>query len=358
MHITTLQFIFYILLLPCILSAVFVYLVIIFSKKHALYDAIGGRKIHSGNIPRLGGVGFFTAMVVSFAVLYLRLGLPVFDSKRLWYVMIAGGLIFTMGLWDDLKNWKASLKFVLQCAAACLVVYADYRFTRISFAPIGFYWSFGVLSYPITILWIVGVTNAINLMDGIDGQVGCLSASVLLCYAVLFAILEENIGVVYLCIVLGSALIGFLFFNLAHPHAKIFMGDCGSQFLGFVLAVVPLADKASGDSEVVSIPFAAVFLMLPIFDTIAAIWRRIREKRPIREGDKFHLHHKLLLIGFSPRGALTTVMILQIIVDLFVTQAIILQGMMALTTLIGLMLVGFLFFALIHFEKQSRVGKQ
>ncbi|MGP1577510.1 MAG: MraY family glycosyltransferase [Treponema sp.] len=353
---TPIQFILYILLVPCILSAVFVYLVISFSKQHQLYDSIGGRKIHSGNVPRLGGVGFFTAMIISFAVLYLRLGFSAFDSKRLWFVMVAGALVFAMGLWDDLKNWKASLKFFLQCAAACLVVYAGYRFTRISFAPIGFYWSFGMLSYPITILWIVGVTNAINLMDGIDGQVGCLSASVLVCYAILFAILKENVGVVYLCLVLSSALLGFLFFNLARPQAKIFMGDCGSQFLGFVLAVLPLADKSSGDGEVVSIPFAAVFLMLPIFDTIAAIWRRIRENRPVREGDKFHLHHKLLLIGFSQRGALTTVMILQIIVDLFVTQAIILQGMMALTTLVGLMLVGFLFFALIHFEKESRVG--
>ncbi|MFC2616414.1 MAG: MraY family glycosyltransferase, partial [Treponema sp.] len=158
----------------------------------------------------------------------------------------------------------------------------------------------------------------------------------------------------YTCIILAATLIGFLFFNLSRPHAKVFMGDAGSQFLGFVLAVLPLVPNNAG-SETVAIPFAIIFMMLPIFDMIAAIWRRLRDKKPIREGDRMHLHHKLMLIGYSPRGALVTVMILQIIIDIFVTLAIILQGLMALVTLIGLLLVGILFFTLIHCEKEKHL---
>ena len=158
----------------------------------------------------------------------------------------------------------------------------------------------------------------------------------------------------YICVVLTFAIIGFLFFNLAIPKAKIFMGDGGSQFLGFILAVLPLVPRLDG-YEIAAAPFAALFLMIPILDMIAAIWRRVREKRPIREGDRMHLHHKLMLIGYSPRGALVVVMTLQIIIDIFVTLAVISQGLMALVTLIGLLLVGILFFAIIHFEKEKLI---
>ena len=133
------------------------------------------------------------------------------------------------------------------------------------------------------------------------------------------------------------------------------MGDAGSQFLGFVLAILPLVPRNDG-YETAALPFAIIFMMLPIFDMIAAIWRRIRDKKPIREGDRLHLHHKLMLIGYSPRGALVTVMILQIIIDIFVTLAVISQGLMALVTLIGLSLVGILFFTLIHFEKEKHLA--
>lgn len=353
MHLTTIQFICFTMVIPCIISAFLVYMMIVFSQKHNLYDGVGGRKIHSGNIPRLGGVGFFAAFVLTLAVIYFRFPGIIVITPQFLAIIAGGALIFLMGLLDDLKNWKAASKFAVQLTAAIIVVYAGYRFTRISFAPIGLFLHLGLFAYPITVLWIVGITNAVNLMDGIDGQVGCLSGSLLISYAVLFFNdSPPRYSMIYICIILAFTILGFLFFNLALPKAKIFMGDGGSQFLGFVLAVLPLVPSSNG-YETAAAPFAALFLMIPILDMIAAIWRRIRDKKPIREGDKFHLHHKLMLIGFSPRGALLTFMILQIIADLFVTLAIILQGVMALATLIGLLLVGILFFALIHFEKEN-----
>ena len=355
MQLTTMQFIFFAMLLPCALSALFVYLVILFAQRHRLYDGLGGRKIHTGNVPRLGGVGFFSAFALCCLIIYFRFPGIIAIRSRLLMLITSGMLIFLMGFLDDLKNWKAAPKFAVQLIAACIVVYADYRFTKISFAPLNIFLPLGIFSYPITVLWIVGVINAVNLMDGIDGQVGCLSGSLLISYAVLFANdSSRHFPIICVCIMLACTVIGFLFFNLALPAAKIFMGDGGSQFLGFVLAVLPLIRGRSG-YEIASIPFAALFLMIPLLDMIAAIWRRIRDKKPIREGDKLHLHHKLMLIGYSPRGALVAFMILQIIVDLFVTLAVILQGVMALATLIGLLLVGVLFFTLIHFEKENHL---
>lgn len=353
MNLNLRQFIFYIIAFPCGLSSFLVFLTICFSRKHHLYDDVGGRKIHSGEIPRLGGIGFVSAFLISLLLLHIRFPRFQLLQSNIIYIIIATTLIFIMGLWDDIKNWKAVWKFLLQCAAAGLVLYAGFRFTKISFAPIGFFWRFGILSYPITFLWIIGITNAVNLMDGIDGQAACLSGSLLLSYSIIFYVLNVSILLVYICLILTFATLGFLFFNLSVPKAKIFMGDCGSQFFGFILSVLPLMQRADG-GEAATLPFAIIFLMLPIFDVIAAVWRRIRDKHPISEGDKFHLHHKLMLIGFSSRGALLVFMILQIVIDLFVTMAVILQGVMALFTLLGLALVGILFFTLIHYEKNKK----
>ena len=356
MQLTNMQFILFTMLIPCTISAFFVYLVILFAKRHNLYDDVGGRKIHTGKIPRLGGVGFFSAFVLSVFIIYFTFPGSIVVTRQFTAIIIGGCLIFFMGLWDDLKNWKAIYKLIIQLIAASIVVYAGFRFTRISFGPIGLFIPLGIFAYPITVLWIAGVTNAVNLMDGIDGQVGCLSVSLLISYIILFfKDSSPHFSMIYTCIILGAAIIGFLFFNLSRPKAKIFMGDAGSQFLGFVLAILPLVPRNDG-YETAAAPFAIIFLMLPIFDMIAAIWRRIRDKKPIREGDRLHIHHKLMLIGYSPRGTLVTVMILQIIIDIFVTLAVISQGLMALATLIGLLLVGILFFTLIHFEKEKHLA--
>lgn len=354
---TITQFIFYIIILPCALSALFVYMAIVFSKKHNLYDDTGGRKIHSGNIPRIGGVGFGFAYLISSLILHFRFSdLQLFHSN-FFYVIVGGIIIFVMGLWDDIKNWRAIFKLLVQTCAAVIVLYGGYTFKKISFGPIGFFWYLGPESYVLTFLWIIGITNAINLVDGIDGQAGCLGLSVLLTYAAIYYYIGVSSIIIYRVLIFALAIVGFLFFNLSLPSAKIFMGDCGSQILGFVLAILPLIPSPEG-YESAGMQFAAVILMLPIFDTVAAIWRRLREKRPIGEGDKFHLHHKLMLIGFSPRGALGIFMILQLIINLFAGMAIVLQGIHALIVLIGLILIGVLFFTLIHYEKERIVKKK
>ena len=354
---TTIQLVFYIMALPCALSVLFVYLVILFSRKHNLYDETGGRKIHSGNIPRIGGVGFGIAYIISSLILHFRFPELRLLHLNFFYIILGGLLIFIMGLWDDIKNWRAIFKLLIQSCAAIIVLYGGYTFKKISFGPIGFFWYMGPETYVITFLWIIGIINAINLVDGIDGQAGCLGVSVLITYAAIYYSIGISSMIILRVLILAFSVIGFLFFNLSRPSAKIFMGDCGSQILGFVLAILPLIPAPEG-FEAAGIQFAAVILMLPILDTVAAIWRRLREKRPIGEGDKFHLHHKLMLIGFSPRGALGIFLIFQLIINLFAGMAIILQGFKAMVVLIGLILVGILFFTLIHYEKEKIINKK
>lgn len=357
MNLNSVQFIFYIAALPCLISALFVFLTILFSKKHNLYDETGGRKIHSGNIPRLGGLGFGLAYSFSVVILHFRFPSLSLANSNFFYIFAGGTIIFIMGLWDDIKNWRAVFKLLIQSCAAILVIYGGYTFKKISFTPLGFSWSLGYGAYIITFLWIIGITNAVNLMDGIDGQAGCLSISVLLTYAVVYHINGVSQVIILYVLILVFVLVGFLFFNLSRPVAKIFMGDCGSQVLGFALSVLPLIPNPEG-YESADIQFAAVILMLPIFDTIAAIWRRLRDKQPVGQGDRFHLHHKLMLIGFSPRGALGIFMIFQIIINLFTALSIILRGFEAMVILMGIILIGVLFFTLIHYEKEKIINKQ
>lgn len=356
MNLNFIQFVFYILFLPCGLSALFVYLIILFSKKYHIYDTTGGRKIHSGNIPRLGGIGFVSAYLIAFSIFHFRF--PDFRllQSNFFYVIVGATFIFIMGAWDDLKNWRAIYKLLIQCVATVLVLYAGFRFRGFSVGTKDIFINFGYAGYVLTFFWIIGITNAINLMDGIDGQAAILTISLLISYSVIFAVQGLNIAIIYICILLIFVLVGFLFFNLAKPNAKIFMGDCGSQFLGFTVAILPLLHQ-SNNSEAIKLPFAAIFLMLPIFDTFAAIWRRMREKRSISDADKFHLHHKLMLMGFSSRKALALFILLQTIINIFVTIAILRGGFTAIFIIIGLILLGVLFFALIHYKKEELISE-
>lgn len=356
MNLNVFQFLLYIVFFPCITSSIITYLVIKFSRKHNLYDATGGRKIHTGFVPRLGGIGFVSTYLLFFIIFYFRETNFKISQPNLIYIIVCLFLIFIMGLLDDLKPWKAMYKFLIQCVAAIIVLYAGFRFKGLGISALNFYIHFNYLGYIITFLWIIGITNAINLMDGIDGQAGCLSISILLTYSIIFYAKGFSIQVIYTCLALVFAIVGFLFFNLARPRAKIFMGDCGSQFLGFIIAVLPLIKQPS-NLGIVPLPFATILLILPIFDTFAAIWRRIREKRSIGSGDKFHIHHKLMLLGFSAREALLVYMLIQIGINIFVTVGIIKSGFTAVFIVCGLFAFGLAFFFVLHYKKEKIVAK-
>jgi UDP-GlcNAc:undecaprenyl-phosphate GlcNAc-1-phosphate transferase len=161
----------------------------------------------------------------------------------------------------------------------------------------------GILAYPFTILWMVGIANAINLVDGMDGLAGGIAGFAALAMGII-ALLTGHFDTALIAFALLGGIIGFLFYNL--PPARIFMGDSGSLFIGFTLAIIPLLG-ISPDASTGSVLIPVTLLTVPILDTLAAIIRRIKKKMPIIAPDKEHIHHKLLELGLTDKKILTII---------------------------------------------------
>jgi UDP-GlcNAc:undecaprenyl-phosphate GlcNAc-1-phosphate transferase len=334
------------LIIALLVSTVSMPLIILFSKKFNLYDTIDGRKVHTGQISRLGGLGITLAFSIALIILLVT-GYFAEIKQNILFLVLAAICITAMGIIDDIVTLPAKIKLVPQIIASTLVLVGGFKFTTLS---LGIYTiNLGLLAFPLTFVWIIGVTNAVNLIDGIDGQCGGLSviASATFC---LFFFKEQNVPAMFICLSLICSVMGFLFFNLPLPKAKIFMGDGGSQTLGFILSVLPLL-SSKGEISTVSILYAAAVLMIPIFDTIAAIWRRLREHRSIGSPDRFHLHHKLMMFGFSNRQALLIVCFFQIVICIFLCCSIWMGGILGTILLFSVYLMGILFFTVIHVAK-------
>lgn len=343
------------LILAFIISAVAIFCVLLFTTHFGIYDRIDERKVHTGNIPRLGGVGIFLGFLAGLVMFAVSTGTHSFLGTGVWNLVVACTMIFIMGVWDDIAPWRARYKLLIQCLAAVVAISAGLKFNQITFGPTDFYWNMGLVSYPLTFFWIIGVTNAVNLIDGIDGLAGSISAMAACIYALVFY-QNGSMGPMLVCVLLAVAIAGFLVFNLPFPRAKIFMGDGGSQFLGFTLAVLPLMPNSQGEA-LIALPYAAAVLIIPIFDTIAAIWRRVREKRSIDSPDKFHLHHKLMMMGFTAPHALVVLVLFQFIIGLLMITSMWLHGVLALILLFAVYLMGILFFTVIHIRKEEILEK-
>lgn len=332
---------FVISLVAFLVSLISMPLIIKFSTKFNIFDYQDARKIHSGNISRLGGVGIAISFFVCTAVYFLITDASLFIEYL--PIISAGLIIFVFGFIDDIVTLRAIVKLLIQIVATCLVIFSGNRFTQIGPWQIP-----SVLSYIFTFCWIIGVVNAFNLIDGLDGLCGSLAFTTTLTLGIIYTLSGNNISVI--CFILAASILGFLCFNW--PPAKLFMGDCGSQFLGFMLATLPLipADSVIEFNKFLIIASVAAF---PIFDTIAAIWRRIRDKRPIMSPDKSHLHHKLLNMGYTKKSSLYLVVFIQLLLCSLVVISYLLgtyKGMMVL--LLTLFFVT-LFFTFIHYTNQA-----
>ena len=328
-----------------LLSIVSMPVIIKLCKKFSLYDYQNARKIHSGNIPRLGGVGIFSSFVIS-AIVYLVKVNPS-NLNRILPILIAGTIVFTFALLDDLLTLPALAKLIVQLIAVSVVVFNGFTFKQI------FSW---VLPAPVSLIltfcWILGVINAYNLIDGLDGLCGSFSISTILTLGVLYTLTGNPEAI--LCFILAS-IFGFLCFNW--PPAKLFMGDAGSQFLGFMISVFPLFDS-SNVFEFNKLLIMLVITAFPVFDTIAAIWRRIRDKKPIMSADRSHLHHKLLNMGYSKKGALYLLCFLQILLCISVVISYFLGARRGMALLIESTAFVTLFFSFVHYTNRAVILKQ
>jgi UDP-GlcNAc:undecaprenyl-phosphate GlcNAc-1-phosphate transferase len=268
--------------------------------KNQWYDPHDPRKIHSGNIPRTGGIGIFISFVVPVSLcILLDYIIPV---RNFVFIITGTTILFLTGILDDFENLRARYKLVLQIIAAVIVVTSGFRFSSLPL-PFGITLRNGFATYGITLLWIVGITNALNLIDGMDGLAGGIA-----CIAALFwGFLSFAAGYAVTALfafTLAGASAGFLVFN--KPPAKIFMGDSGSLILGYSLALLPLIENGE-ENPTGELLILITLLVIPVFDTLAAILRRIRLKKSIAKPDMDHLHHKFLKAGFSQKKILVIV---------------------------------------------------
>ena len=261
-------------------------------KKQNMVDIPGHRKIHEEAIPNLGGIVIFFGFLLSL--------LFVIQIEGQFRALLIGGvIILLLGVIDDIANLSPKHKFVIQMLPALIVIiYNSDLINNFIVNQLKSLDLLGYLLYPILIFWIVGVTNSINIIDGLDGLACGVSFIALVTFLILG--LRQNLEALSLIsIALAGSMLAFLRFNF-YP-AKIFLGDSGSTFAGFMLASVgALWVLNSGNAFFIFIP--VIILALPIFDTLFAIWRRYRGHHPIFQADKEHLHHRLLARGISHKN--------------------------------------------------------
>lgn len=279
--------------------------VIRIAKRFNIVDMPGIRKIHSQAVPRLGGVAIFVSMiglVVPVLVLPNVIGEAFRELKfEIITMLAAGGLMFLTGLVDDVRRLRVRTKLLAQLAAAFVICAVGIRIESLPLAN-KVTLDLGWFSWLFTIVWIVGITNAINLSDGLDGLAAGISAIACGVIAVLAIYNGDAVMAILMLSLLGS-LTGFLLFNF--EPARIFMGDSGSLFLGFTIAVASIL-CATKTETIVGLALPILALGIPIFDTLFSILRRFLERRSLFSPDRRHFHHRLLALGLRQRHVVIT----------------------------------------------------
>jgi UDP-GlcNAc:undecaprenyl-phosphate/decaprenyl-phosphate GlcNAc-1-phosphate transferase len=274
---------------------------------------IQDRDLHETPLPRLGGVPIFLSFLVAVGVAFLAsLHFPALAAglsiRTLLTVLVPATLIFLLGLYDDIHSVGPYTKFAVQGVAAIILFAGGLRILDLPvlFGARHLAWYIGL---PITVLWVIGITNAFNLIDGLDGLAA--GSALFSTFIVFVAAISSGSSVVsLLTIALAGAILGFLRFNF-NP-ATIFLGDCGSLFIGFMLSALAL-EGAQKAPTAIAVAIPVVSFGLPILETTLSVLRRLISGRPLFTADREHIHHKLLQQGLSPR---------QVVIALYAVSAL------------------------------------
>ncbi len=268
-------------------------LVINFSKKEGLVDLPNERKIHKIPVSRLGGVAIWASTMLTFLSLVFLSYYPY--GSLLSGILLGSSLMFLLGLVDDVYNLNAKFKLFIQLSIATIVYLLGVKISSIPFfggIDLGFW------SYPITLLWIVGISNAVNFIDGVDGLAGSVITVNSITLAIIaIAMTPSNPIVALIGFILAGSMLAFLTYNF-NP-AKIFMGDSGALFSGFLLATISIVGVMKAATLTLLLPF--VVLAVPIMDIVFSSTRRICKGKSPFVADAEHIHHKLLHAGFSQK---------------------------------------------------------
>ena len=290
----------FLFIIAFVLVYLFVPLVRRICLRFRIFDLPSKRKIHTKATPRLGGVAIIFGFIITLLFTLLTdAGFRYAFSSKIIGISTAIFILFLLGLWDDIWGIKPIVKLFIQIVIALFLFYSGLRikvFTN-PFSAEEVQLVFGV-SIFLTIFWIVGMINAINLIDGLDGLASGIVFIAGICLLFVGLYLKTPVTVNLLGILCGSTL-GFLFYNF--PPAKIFLGDTGSMFLGLILAITGLIGMQYKVVTTVALLIPICALVIPIYDTFVAIWRRLLKKGSVFIADKKHLHHRFLELGLTQK---------------------------------------------------------
>lgn len=302
---------------------------------------LDNRRMHTKTMPRFGGLAIFAGSTAAMLI-FLK-----FDPRVVTIVM-GGALIYILGVIDDIKHLSAKVKFLGQTFVALIMYVNGIRIEFLTnFFGEGNSQLGDVLCFIITMVWIVGITNTVNLIDGLDGLAAGTAAIASLCIAYT-AYIHGTYLAAGAMLALAGATLGFLPYNF-YP-AKIFMGDGGSLYLGFMLSTLSVLGTVKS-ATLVTMIIPVLVLGVPIFDTFFAIFRRFVNKRPIMEADKGHLHHRLMNLGYGQRRA--TLMLYGITAIMGVAAVLFSRGLYVET--LGLTAITFMYIYIFLTDAQHTV---
>lgn len=297
------------------------------------YDAPGERRINTKNMPTAGGLGIY--LVFAFSCVFLFQS--IIPQHNILPIILGAGIVVLTGLIDDVIELRPRMKMAGVLLGALVIYFvADIRLDFVRLPLVG-HIDLQWLSLPLTLFWILAITNALNLIDGLDGLASGVSIISLTTIGIIgYFFLHERTSYVSIVIfILVASIAGFFPYNF-YP-AKIFLGDTGALFLGFMIAVMSL--QGLKNATFISVITPLIILGVPITDTVYAIIRRLLNNRPISSADRMHLHHRLLSLGFSHKGAVMTIYALALVFS-FVALLFSYASHVALVLLIICCLVG------------------
>lgn len=280
-------------LIAIILSLLLTPLIKILAIKIGAVDKPNHRKIHTNLIPRLGGFAIYLSFVIS---VFLSFN---YSNKSVKGLLLGSFIIVLCGVIDDIKELNYKTKLIFQFLATMALIIHNICITKISILSTDgtSFIDLGVLSIPVTLLWVIGVTNAMNLIDGLDG-LACGLSSISSIFLFIIFIATGNNTMALMIIILAGACLGFLPYNF-NP-AKIFMGDTGSMFLGFILAGMSIQGTVKYAATIIM--FAPILIIgLPLYDTLVTMLRRFIQGESIMSPDKQHFHHRMLSLGLTQK---------------------------------------------------------
>jgi UDP-GlcNAc:undecaprenyl-phosphate GlcNAc-1-phosphate transferase len=354
--------------IPILISLLVTPWVIRYATRIGAMDRPNERKIHHRPVPRLGGLVIYVSFFVSLGILQIlnpeSLDLISLPPTKGVMLTIALVLVLGLGIFDDLRPRTPAQKLIVQLVAGTLAYIAGFRFGGVT-DPLGRgLLNLGILEYPATLVWIVGITNAFNLIDGLDGLAG--GVGVIASFTIFgIALLKNDMSTAIMALIMAGAVVGFLRYNF-NP-ARIFLGDSGSLFLGFALAVFSLQSSTKGSTALaILVPILA--LGLPIMDTLLSMLRRLlgsllpektRSKPFLRKltsmflPDSGHIHHQLMAQGFSHRTAVLLLYLVSCAFGIVAFAITLANGVGASLILIGVMVATIIGVRQLHYKEMA-----